>query len=47
MTIEHTSIEGLLVIRWPVHDDERGFFRQSLQLSELEAALDNGENFIE
>lgn len=35
MAVEETSIEGLLVVRWPTHDDDRGFFRQTLQTSEL------------
>jgi dTDP-4-dehydrorhamnose 3,5-epimerase len=39
MAIETTSIEGLLVVRWPLHDDERGFFRQTVQTAELAAAL--------
>lgn len=39
MPIERTSIEGLLVVRWPTHDDERGFFRQSAQVTEIADAL--------
>lgn len=35
MGIETTSIEGLLVVRWDTHGDDRGFFRQSYQLGEL------------
>jgi dTDP-4-dehydrorhamnose 3,5-epimerase len=39
MTVETTSIDGLLVVRWDTHGDERGFFRQTYQLGELEEAL--------
>jgi dTDP-4-dehydrorhamnose 3,5-epimerase len=39
MPVERTSIEGLLVVRWDTHGDERGFFRQTYQRSELAAAL--------
>ena len=39
MSVETTSIDGLLVVRWPTHGDERGFFRQTYQVRELEAAL--------
>jgi dTDP-4-dehydrorhamnose 3,5-epimerase len=39
MAVEPTSIEGLLVVRWDTHGDERGFFRQTYQASELEAAM--------
>lgn len=39
MTIETTSIEGLLVVRWPTHVDERGFFQQTQQSAELSEAL--------
>jgi dTDP-4-dehydrorhamnose 3,5-epimerase len=37
--IEETSIDGLLVLRWPTHGDDRGFFRQTYQLQELTEAL--------
>jgi dTDP-4-dehydrorhamnose 3,5-epimerase len=39
MTVERTDIEGLLVVRWPTHGDERGFFRQTYQIAELSEAL--------
>ncbi|MEX2503927.1 MAG: dTDP-4-dehydrorhamnose 3,5-epimerase family protein [Egicoccus sp.] len=39
MPIEPTDIDGLLVVSWVPHPDERGFFRQTYQLTELEAAL--------
>lgn len=39
MPIEPTDIDGLFVVSWATHRDERGFFRQTWQLSELEAVL--------
>jgi dTDP-4-dehydrorhamnose 3,5-epimerase len=39
MSVETTDIEGLLVARWPTHEDERGFFRQTYQVRELTEAL--------
>lgn len=39
MPIERTGIDGLFVVRWPTHKDERGFFRQTSEVSELEEAL--------
>ncbi len=39
MTVEPTRIPGMLVVRWPTHEDHRGFFRQTHQLRELEEAL--------
>ena len=35
VTVERTAIDGLLVVRWDTHGDERGFFRQTYQRSEL------------
>lgn len=37
--IESTELEGLLVVRWETFPDDRGFFRQTYQVSELEEAL--------
>jgi dTDP-4-dehydrorhamnose 3,5-epimerase len=45
--IERTSIEGLLVVRSETFTDERGFFRQTHVLSELEAALDRSVRFVQ
>ncbi|MBS3941047.1 MAG: dTDP-4-dehydrorhamnose 3,5-epimerase family protein [Actinobacteria bacterium] len=42
MPIEPTDIAGLLVVSWDTHGDERGFFRQTFQVSELEQALGRG-----
>lgn len=39
MAVQPTGIEGLLVVGWPVHGDERGFFTQTYQHSELTEAL--------
>jgi dTDP-4-dehydrorhamnose 3,5-epimerase len=39
MAVTPTGIEGLLVVDWPVHGDERGFFRQTYQTSEIEETL--------
>lgn len=39
MPIDTTAIEGLLVVRWDTHADDRGFFRQTYQVRELEEAL--------
>ncbi len=45
MTVERTRIEGLFVVRWDTHGDERGFFRQTYQRSELAAAIGNAPIF--
>jgi dTDP-4-dehydrorhamnose 3,5-epimerase len=37
--VEGTGIDGLLVLRWDTHCDERGFFRQTYQVRELAGAL--------
>ena len=34
-----TSIEGLLVLKRPIYQDERGFFREIYQLDEIEKTL--------
>lgn len=47
MPIEPTAIEGLLVVRWDTHGDDRGFFRQTYQLGELEAALGRPVAFLQ
>jgi dTDP-4-dehydrorhamnose 3,5-epimerase len=45
VTVEATRIAGLHVVRWDTHGDERGFFRQTYQRSELEAALGYAPTF--
>jgi dTDP-4-dehydrorhamnose 3,5-epimerase len=37
--VETTPIEGLLVVRWDTHGDDRGFFRQTYQVAELTEVL--------
>lgn len=39
MTVDATRIAGMLIVRWPTFDDQRGFFRQTHQVRELEEAL--------
>ena len=39
MPVDTTAIEGLLVVRWETHGDERGFFRQTYQVAEIAEAL--------
>ena len=39
MAVEPTRIDGLFVVRWETLGDERGFFRQTYQASELEQAI--------
>ncbi len=39
MPVETTPIEGLLIVRWDTHGDERGFFRQTYQVRELTDVL--------
>jgi dTDP-4-dehydrorhamnose 3,5-epimerase len=45
VAVEATRIAGLHVVRWDTHGDERGFFRQTYQHSELEAALGYAPTF--
>jgi dTDP-4-dehydrorhamnose 3,5-epimerase len=39
MPVESTDIEGLLLVHWPTHGDDRGFFRQTYQIDEIADAL--------
>jgi dTDP-4-dehydrorhamnose 3,5-epimerase len=39
LAVEPTAIPGLFVVRFDAHEDGRGFFRQTYQAGELEAAL--------
>lgn len=45
MPVEPTAIPQLLVVRWETHDDPRGYFRQTYQLSELEEHLGRSIRF--
>lgn len=47
MTVSTTSIDGLLIVRSPNFDDERGFFRETWRSSELSAALGRIPNFVQ
>lgn len=39
MPVDKTRIDGLLVVQWTTFEDERGFFRQTYQIREIEEAL--------
>ena len=39
MPVLPTRIDGLIAVQWDTHADARGFFRQTYQLDELEAAV--------
>lgn len=39
-TIQKTSIAGLLILKRPIHQDDRGFFREIFHLDEIESLLD-------
>jgi dTDP-4-dehydrorhamnose 3,5-epimerase len=45
--IERTAIDGLLVVRYETHVDERGFFRQTYVSSELQEALGREVRFVQ
>jgi dTDP-4-dehydrorhamnose 3,5-epimerase len=45
--VERTAIDGLLVVRWETHGDERGFFRQTYQAAELADALGREPAFVQ
>jgi len=45
VAVERTGIEGLFVVRWDTHGDERGFFRQTYQRSDLEAGIGHAPTF--
>ena len=54
MTVNHknlmvktTSIQGLLILERPKHQDERGFFREIFHLDEVEEALNAEFNGIQ
>lgn len=37
--VQKTGIEGLLILKRPTHEDERGFFREIFHIDEIEKAL--------
>ena len=45
--IEACGIDGLYVVRFPVHGDERGFFRQTYQRSELSDVLGRDPGLVQ
>lgn len=47
MAVCTTSIEGLLVVRSPDHEDRRGFFRHTYQVGEICAALQRDVRFLQ
>lgn len=47
MPVEATALPGVLVVRWEEHRDDRGFFRQTHQVSELSAALGWEPRFVQ
>ena len=47
MAIHRGRIDGLFVIERPTFEDERGFFRESFRLDELEAARGHPTAFVQ
>ena len=47
MPVETTAIGGLLIVRQPVHGDERGFFRETYRRPELAAALGRDPDLLQ
>jgi dTDP-4-dehydrorhamnose 3,5-epimerase len=47
LPVERTPIEGLFVVRWEEYGDERGFFRQTHQVREIEDALGRPLTFVQ
>ena len=47
MPIRRGAIDGLLIIERPTIEDERGFFRETFRLSELEEALGTPVRFVQ
>ena len=45
MTVQRTTIDGLLVVDSPLIEDARGFFRESYRCSELQDALGRSVDF--
>lgn len=37
--VQKTAIEGLLILKRPIHEDDRGFFREIFHLDEVEKTL--------
>lgn len=47
MTVRHGALSGLLIIEQLTNDDERGFFRETVRMDELEAALGKPVHFVQ
>jgi dTDP-4-dehydrorhamnose 3,5-epimerase len=47
VTVQTTSIDGVLIIDHPLHADARGFFHQTSVLSELSDALGQAPSFVQ
>ena len=47
MTIRRGALAGLLIIERETRGDSRGFFRETLRMDELEAALGEGPKFVQ
>ena len=47
MSIEATAISGLYVVHQPIHEDERGFFRQTWVASEFADELGHAPGFVQ
>jgi dTDP-4-dehydrorhamnose 3,5-epimerase len=47
VSVESTAVDGLLIVRWETHVDDRGFFRQTHQVGELEEALHREVRFLQ
>jgi dTDP-4-dehydrorhamnose 3,5-epimerase len=47
VSVQSTTIAGLFVVRQPTHGDERGFFRQTYQRSELADAIGHEPTFAQ
>ncbi len=39
MGLRRTAVDGVVLVDQPTHEDDRGFFRQTVVVSELSAAL--------
>jgi len=45
--VQKTSINGLLILKRPIHEDNRGFFREIFHISEIEKTLNIEFNGIQ
>ena len=47
MTVRQGTLSGLFIIEHDTHNDERGFFRETMRVDELEAALGEQPHFVQ